>query len=205
MARVPGRDNRIAIPALVLSAVVIAALVWFAVPGMPLVVAWAAGAAAGAPGVLAPAPTASAIRVGEVDVAAADCRELYPNELWNELTWSGDAILAQTPEPPATTAVGLLEALAPTSSRTCRWTNDAGGAIVTTYSTVAPEAAALAEAALRGQGFACEKAGRVLVCASTTGAVNEEHAFADTLWVTTVASSWPIEQYDSRLRAYLWP
>lgn len=204
MARVPGRDNRVAIPALVLTAAAVAALVWFAIPGMPMVVSWASGAVAGASGILASSPTPDVIVADTLDVSAADCRELYPNDLWNELTWAGGVILAQSTEPPATATVGLVEALTPAASRTCRWTSETSGAIVTTYATVAPEAAAVAEASLRGQGFTCESADGVLTCSGSIEGVVENHSLRASLWVVTASTGWTIEGYDERIRTFLW-
>ena len=204
MARVPGRDNRIAVPAMVLSLAIVGALVWFAVPAMPLVMAWAGGAAGNAVTMLAATPTPHTVVAEGLDVAETDCRELYPNDLWNELTWTSDAILSQSTAGPATAMSDLVAALAPTEARTCTWTTSAGQAVVTTFATVSADAAGMAEASLRGQGFACATTEGTLECSSTTDAGTEHQAVHGPLWVTTVSSAWYPEDYDHRIAIHLW-
>ncbi|WP_434970741.1 hypothetical protein [Microbacterium sp. bgisy207] len=204
MARVPGRDNRIAIPVMVLCLGVVGALVWFAIPGMPMVLAWAGGTAGNAATMLAATPTPRAVVADGLDVAATDCRELYPDDLWNELTWTSDAILNQSTGASATAATDLVAALAPTAARTCAWTDSAGQSVVTTFATVADDAAGIAEAALRGQGFACTTTDGTLSCTADTAAGDEHQAVHGALWVTTVAGSWYPEDYDDRIAVHLW-
>ena len=204
MARVPGRDNRIAIPVMVLSLAIVGALVWFAVPAMPIVVAWAGGTAGDAATMLAATPTPHVVVAEGLDVSASDCRDLYPNDLWNELTWTSDAILSQSTAGPATAMTDLVTALAPTAARTCTWTDSSGQKVVTTFATVAEDAAGMAEASLRGQGFACTTTDGTLVCASATDAGDEHQAVHGSLWVTTVASAWYPEDYDERIATHLW-
>lgn len=204
MARVPGRDNRIAIPVTVLSLAVVGALVWFAVPAMPLVMTWARGAAGNAATMLAATPTPHAVVADGLDLAETDCRELYPNELWNELTWTSDAILSQSTAGPATAMTDLVAVLAPTAARTCTWIDSGGQTVVTTFATVAPDAGAMAEAALRGQGFGCTTTDGTISCAGETDAGQEHQAVRGSLWVTTVSAAWYPEDYDERIATYLW-
>jgi len=204
MARVPGRDNRIAIPAIVLSLAIVGALVWFAIPAMPLVMAWTGGAAGNAATMLAATPTPHAVVADGLNVAEADCRELYPTDLWNELTWTSDAILSQSMAGPATAITDLVSALAPTATRTCTWTDSSGQAVVTTFATVSADAAGIAEASLRGQGFTCGSEEGALECSSTTDAGNEHQTVRGSLWVTTISSAWYPEDYDHRIAIHLW-
>jgi hypothetical protein len=204
MARVPGRDNRIAIPAIVLSLAIVGALVWFAVPAMPLVMAWAGGTAGNAATMLAATPTLHAVVADGLDVAEADCRELYPTDLWNELTWTSDAILSQSAAGPTTAMADLISALAPTATRTCTWTDSSGQAVVTTFATVSADAAGIAEASLRGQGFSCATADGTLECSSTTDAGNEHQSVRGALWVATVSRAWYPDDYDQRIAIHLW-
>lgn len=204
MARVPGRDNRIAIPFLVLCLGVVGMLVWLAIPGLPMLVGWAGGTAGGAVAALSTTATPHAVVADTVDIAAADCRELYPDDLWNELTWTADVVLTQSIAPPATALADLTAALAPSNARTCVWRNGDAGTVVTTFATVSADALGLAEAALRGQGFACETAEGALSCTADTAAGGEHQMLKGTLWVTTVDSSWYPEEYDARLARHLW-
>ena len=189
---------------MVLSLAIVGALVWFAVPAMPLVMAWAGGTAGNAVTMLAATPTPHAVVAEGLNVAETDCRELYPNDLWNELTWTSDAILSQSTAGPATAMSDLVAALAPTAARTCTWTTSAGQAVVTTFATVSADAAGMAEASLRGQGFACATTEGTLECSSTTDAGTEHQAVHGPLWVTTISSAWYPEDYDHRIAIHLW-
>ena len=53
-----------------------------------------------------------------------DCRALYPDRLWAELTWTPDVLLSQSLAPPAGEDTSLIDALAPAVDRHYR---DAAG------------------------------------------------------------------------------
>jgi hypothetical protein len=203
MARVGGRSTWIAVPAGTACAAVVATLVYLSLPMVPVTGAWVAMMAQTAFTNLTTPVSASS---GEPAPAAdaADCRDLYPDGLWAELTWKADVRLAQSTAPPATSVTTLVEALAPTVRLTCVWTYSGAGSIATTLATVSPEAAALAEAALRGQGFACAADDGGLRCSRITGDVLEEHEVRGELWLSSVETGWQPDDYSSRLASNLW-
>lgn len=203
MARIGGRSTWIAVPGGILCAAVVVSLGYLSLPMVPVAGSWVAMMARSAyTNITAPPEVAS----GDVAPAAdaADCRDLYPDGLWAELTWKADVQLAQSQAPPATAVTTLVEALAPTVRLTCVWTYSGAGSIATTLSTVPPKAAALAEAALRGQGFACAADDGGLRCSRTTGDVLEEHEVRGELWLSSVETGWQPDDYSSRLASNLW-
>ena len=62
-------------------------------------------------------------------------------------------LLSQSTAPPATSVTTLTDALTPTARVTCSWRLQQGGGIVTTLAVVGPDAATIADAALRGAGL----------------------------------------------------
>ncbi len=204
MARLPGRDNRIAIPALVLSAAVVGALVWFAVPAVPLVLGWGQGALVGAVTAGAPSAAAEEVLAEQVDVATADCRTYYPAGLWNELMWTPSVLLNQTTDRPVITAVDLVDALAPSPVRTCAWSNGTGGTIVTSFAQVQADAAAIADAALRGQGYTCTSVDHGVSCVLSNGDVSEYQRVQGGLWMSSVQSAWHPTDYDTQVADHVW-
>lgn len=204
MARVGGRNSWIAVPAGLVCLAIVGALVWLALPMVPVTIAWAGDtlrrAATPQPAPTSgPTPAEQAIADGGID-----CRTLYPDDLWNELAWRGGSLLNQTIAPPATEVVSLTEALAPEVLVTCEWRLASGGGIVTTLSRVDAGARPIAEAALRGQGFACDAGEAALVCTRTQGAVVEEHTLRDGLWLASVQATWHPEGYGARLDRNVW-
>ena len=158
MARIGGRSLWLAWPVGVLCAGVVGALVWLALPAVPGTVNWIGDtlrAATSAPVAAAPSPVETAALDPDADL---DCRTLYPDRLWAELTWGSDVLLDQDRTPPATSITALVDALQPVVRVTCSW-RSADGQIVTTLSRVAADASTIADAALRGQGFDCETFG----------------------------------------------
>ncbi|GAA1706893.1 hypothetical protein GCM10009808_26130 [Microbacterium sediminicola] len=192
-----------AVPFLVIIAGIVGALVWFAIPAVPMVIGWASGTAENAGTYLAASEEPQVRAIDGLDATAVDCRELYPAGLWNELTWSADVILTQTEERPVTAVAGLVDALAPTAARTCRWSNGSGE-VVTTFAAVGDGSAGLAEASLAGQGFSCAQNDDVLTCTGESDAGSEYQVVAGNLWVSTVESGWQPDTYNDRLVAYLW-
>ena len=75
---------------------------------------------------------------------------------------------------------------------------------MTTLAVVGPDAATIADAALRGQGFTCSTTGGGLRCVRSRGDVVEDQRFRDGLWLSSVETSWRPEHYGSRLAAQVW-
>lgn len=204
MARVGGRNSWIAVPAGLVCLAVVGALVWIALPMVPVSITWVGDTLRRA---TAPQPEATAAPTpAELAIAdgAIDCRTLYPDDLWNELIWRGGSLLNQTSAPPATAVSSLTEAVAPEVLVGCDWRLASGGGIVTTLARVDADAGVIAESALRGQGFACEAGGPALVCTRTQGDVVEEHTVRDGLWLVSVETTWHPEEYGARLDRNVW-
>lgn len=199
MARVGGRNSAIAVPAGLICAAIVAALVWLSLPMVPVTVAWAGEMLRNA---TAPPPPPVVIDTPAQQVAdggALDCRALYSDSLWNELTWQGRTILDQGADPPPTEVATLAQVLTPDVRISCGWTKKDGSAVLTTLARVVPEAASLAEAALRGQGFTCSVADQVVRCSRTQGDVIEEHVLRDGLWLASLERVWHPDDYGARV------
>jgi hypothetical protein len=204
MARIGGRSNWIAVPAGMVCAAVVAALVFLALPMFPVTVDWVGDTlrSATAP---RPAPTTAPTPADRVTASqAVDCRSIYPDALWAELTWRGGALLTQTAGAPATAVTALVDALTPSPRLTCTWRFHGQGAIVTTLAAVADGAASIADAALRGQGFTCETADGALHCTRVQGGVVEEHTMRGGLWLSSMETAWHPEEYGARVEAQVW-
>lgn len=198
MARVGGRNSWIAVPAGLVCAAIVAALVLLALPMVPVTVAWIGDT-------LRRATTEQPARAQEPSIAQrageggqVDCREVYPDDVWNELTWRVGSRLSQSGAAPATQATSFADAVTPDVVVTCEW-RFAEGEIVTTLSRVEPDAGAIAEAALAGQGFSCAAGDGGLVCTRAEGDVLEEHTLRDGLWLASVERQWHPEEYGRRL------
>lgn len=205
MARIGGRSTWIAVPAGILCVAVVGALGWLALPMVPVAGAWVGDALEAAASTPAAAPVEPPVYTTPTGAEARDCRDLYPGPLWIELTWRADVLLAQSTAPPVTSVTTLVDALAPVVRLTCVWSADRSGTIATTLAAVAPDAAPVVEAGLRGQGFACVTADGVLRCSRTQGIVIEEHVLRDGLWLSSVETGWHPEDYGDRLAAQVWP
>lgn len=199
MARVGGRNSWIAVPAGLVCAAIVAALVWLSLPMVPVTVAWAGDMLRNATSP-EPAPSAgdtAARRALAGD--AVDCRALYSASLWNEMTWQGRTILDQAIEAPPTEVPSLTEVLAPEVRVSCSWTDQDGRAVISTLSAITPQTIGLGEAALRGQGFACAAGDGIVRCARTQGEVVEAHVLRDGLWLATLERAWHPDDYGARL------
>ncbi|MCP2638033.1 hypothetical protein K0817_015880 [Microbacterium sp. HD4P20] len=203
MARIGGRNSWIAVPAGVICAVVVGALVWLSLPMVPVTMAWI-GETLRRATTPEPAPTGEpSPAMQAAEGGPIDCRTLYPDDLWNELTWQGGSLLGQTAAPPATQAASLVEAVAPEVLVTCDWSFASGG-VVTTLSRVPADARPIAEAAFAGQGFSCTTSDAALVCVRTSGGVLEEHTLRDDLWLASIESPWHPEEYGARLERHVF-
>lgn len=204
MARIGGRNAWIAWPAALLCAGVVGTLTWLALPMVPVAVAWAGDMLRAATEPAAPEPAATTLAARVAAAEDVDCRALYPDALWAELTWTPDVLLSQDFAPPATADTSLTDALAPAVRLSCHWRTPDGRLISSTLAAVAPEAAPIAEASLRGQGFTCRTDAAALVCARTSDTVREEHELRDGLWLASVQSGWRIQDYAPRVAARVW-
>lgn len=204
MARIGGRSLWLAAPVGVLCVIVVGALLYLAAPMVPVAVTWVGDTL-----------RASAVEARQADAkpspaelvaqeAPLDCRDLYPDTLWAELIWHGDVLLGQGTARPPIASPELGDALAPTVRLTCTWSFPAGDSIVTTIASVGADAAAVAEPALRAQGFDCTAADGTLTCTKTSGPTTESHMLRDGLWLASVGTGWHPDEYDARLNAFVW-
>jgi len=203
MARIGGRNLWLAWPAGLLCAAVVGTLVWIAVPAVPGTIRFVGDtlrAATSAPQAAAARPVAQTALDGSAPV---DCRDLYPEQLWGELAWAPQVLLNQTHAAPATTVTALVDALQPAVAVTCTWRGMAG-TIASTLSVVSPDAAPVADAALRGQGFSCVPFEAGVTCTRESGGVVEEQTVRDGLWLASVETTWHPEDYGVRLAAFVW-
>ncbi|MCR2763217.1 hypothetical protein NQ152_06785 [Microbacterium sp. zg.B48] len=203
MARTGGRNSWIAWPAGLLCAAVVVALAWLAHPMLPVAVTWTGDMLRASTSQPAAAPVSESVATRAIADADIDCRALYSDRLWAELTWTPSALLSQSTAAPATAVTALTDALAPAVRVSCSWRTDDGRSIVSTLAGVGADAAAIAQPALRGQGFACTDEG-ALVCSRTSGDVVEEHTLRDGLWLSSVENAWHLEAYGARLAAHVW-
>ena len=198
MAKVGGRSAWIAWPALLFCAAVVLVLLWLAAPGVP-------GAISFVGDTLRSATTATAASApDEADEAATDCRTLYPDRLWAELTWTPEVLLSQNGAAPAATTT-LAQALAPTVRFTCTWTTEDGRSASTTLADVAAGSGPIASATLASEGFSCAEDGERLHCERTAGDVVEMHDLQGTAWLSTVLTNWQPEDYGGQTAARAFP
>ncbi|GAA1952795.1 hypothetical protein [Microbacterium aquimaris] len=205
MARTGGRSLWFAVPIGALCLAVVIGLGWFAAPLVPGVVGFVGDALRfGSEQNVDPEPTTppaqSVTAEEDVDI---DCRALYPNDLWGEVLWSPDALLSQSADAPATAVEGLTDVLSPDVAVTCAWRSE-GGTLTTSLSGVGEDAVTVADAALRGQGFACETDESSLTCVRTSGDQVETHTIRDGVWLVSVETSWHPEDYAARVAAQVW-
>ena len=119
MARVGGRNSWIAVPVGLGCAAIVGALVWLSLPMVPVTVTWAGDMLRNA---TSPRPQPTQVDTPARQAAEGnrlDCRTLYSDSLWNEMTWTGRTVLDQDLDPPSTTVPTLLEVLTPDVRVTC--------------------------------------------------------------------------------------
>ncbi|WP_439591827.1 hypothetical protein [Microbacterium sp.] len=202
MARIPGRNSWIAVPAGLICAGVVGALLWFSLPMMPVAAAWVGQTAQRAlaePLVTVAEPTRA---VADLD-AVRDCRDLYPENVWAELQWRGEGLLAQTTSPPSTTATTVVEALAPAVRLSCAWSFPAGGSLVSTLSDVDADAAAVAQAGFEGAGFTCTSDSGILHCSLARDGGIEDHVLRGGLWLFVFTKGWAPDDFASRVSGFV--
>jgi hypothetical protein len=204
LARTGGRNSWIAWPAGLLCAGVVGTLAWLAQPMLPVSVLWVGDmlrAATTPPAIVPVTESVASLADAPGDI---DCRALYPDSLWAELTWTPHVLLSQDAAPPPTAVTTLTDALTPSVRLTCHWRADSGRTIVSTLAGVASDAALIADASLRGQGFTCASTADSLDCTRVSGDIVEEHTFRDGLWLSSVERGWQPDQYGARLSAHVW-
>ncbi|GAA5212448.1 hypothetical protein [Microbacterium kyungheense] len=203
MARIGGRNAWIAVPAGMLCAAVVGALVWLSLPMVPVSVAWLGDTLRNATAPL-PAPTAVPTPAQDAATGAAvDCRSMYSDDLWNELTWHPGSLLSQSLAAPATEAHAFADAVTADVAVTCVWRFDGGG-IVTTLARIDADASALAEPSLTSDGFACSSSDAALECTRTRGSVVELHTLRNGLWLVSVETGWHPEDFGARLEHHVF-
>lgn len=75
---------------------------------------------------------------------------------------------------------------------------------MTTLAAVGPDAATIADAALRAEGFTCTTVDAALQCGRIRGDVVEEHTLRGGLWLSSVETAWHLEDYGLRMAARVW-
>ncbi|GAA1929520.1 hypothetical protein GCM10009775_21960 [Microbacterium aoyamense] len=202
MARIPGRNSWIAVPAGLICAGVVGALLWFSLPMMPVAAAWVGQTAHRA--LTEPLVTMGEPAHGVADLEAVrDCRDLYPENVWAELQWRGEGLLAQTTDPPSTAATTVVEALAPTVRLTCAWSYPDGGSLVSTLADVDVDAAAVAQAGFEGAGFTCTSDSGILRCTLARDGGLEEHVLREGLWLYVFTKGWSPGDFASRMSGFV--
>lgn len=202
MARTGGRNLWIAVPVTAIVFAVVAALVWLALPMIPVAFAWVGDTLRSA--TMRAQQGDEQPAVATLDLAAADCRDIYPGDLWAELRYTPGVALAQDASAPPTSVDGLADAVSADVAVTCAWNREAGGSIVTTLSEVGADAADIVPEALRDEGFSCAEADGILECAKRDGRVREEHTLSGRLWLVSLETSWLPRGYGDRLDAWLF-
>ncbi|MCR2813753.1 hypothetical protein [Microbacterium sp. zg.Y1084] len=199
MARTGGRSTWLAWTAGVLSAGIVAALVWLALPGLPAVVGLTGDSLRDGQQV----QQAEAADAPEA-VTPGECRRLYSDALWAGLSWQPGSELDQDRSVPKTSATVLVDSLAPDVRFTCTWTSEAGS-ISTTLAAVGSDAGAIAQAALPDLGYGCGVVadGRVR-CTKAADEVYETLEFGEGLWLSTTETAWHPERYASRVAEAVW-
>ncbi len=202
MARVGGRNAAFAWFAGLVCIAVVGALVWFALPAIPVAAQWIGAtlhAQAAAPPA-AVAPTSVPSDSPSPSVMPADCRALYSDALWAALTQGGRLI---TTAGPVRVDAALKQALDATPALTCAWRSDTGDITTTLYRTSGP-AAQLAAAALSAAGYTCA-AGTVVQCERDRGASAQVHSAGPGAWVATTFGAWRPDGYASEVAARVFP
>lgn len=203
MARIGGRNAWIAVPAGLLCAAVVGALVLLSLPMVPVTIAWLGDTLRQATAV-SPAATAEPTPAQNAATGASiDCRDLYPDGLWLQLLWQPGSLLNQSVAPPETTATAFADAAAGDVLLTCAWRSDAG-TIVTTLARVDVSAVSIAQPSLAGDGFSCAAVDDAVECARTQGDVLEEHTVREGLWLVSVETRWQPEDYGPQLESAVW-
>lgn len=200
-----GRNGWIAWPAGIVCAGVVAGLVWLAAPGVPGAVGFVGDLLRSAS---QPRQDAASTPRPIESIGTAltdDCRSLYPDGLWSQLTWQPHIVLNQTQNPPDTSAVSVRDALSADVLMTCGWREPGGGTVTTTLARVDAEATVLAGPGFGSQGFACSSFGDGVRCTKTVGDTVEDEIVRGGMWLSTIERAWHPAGYRDALAERLWP
>jgi len=194
MSRIGERSPWLAWTFGILSAGVVAGLVWLAWPALPAVVGAAGDSLRGS----------DASDGDDEATGVGGCRSLYSDALWAGLSWEPGSQLEEDGSGPTLSATELVEAVAPEVRFTCTWTSETG-TITTTLADAAPDGAEVAQAMLPAAGFGCGPVndGRVR-CARADGDLFETLEIGGGLWLSTVETAWHPERYASRVAESVW-
>ncbi|MFT4214925.1 MAG: hypothetical protein QM622_09140 [Microbacterium sp.] len=197
MARVGGRNAVFAWIVGLLILGVLGVLALLALPLVPASITWVDEAVN--------RPTSSATPTPDETAAGlpTECDQLYDEPLWATLRFTSGAVLTPSTDAPVTTAAALVSALQPQVALTCSWHSDTG-TVSTTLATVAPDAGAIAAAALPGAGFSCEKVDDRTRCTRTDGELTETIEAGGGLWLSTSEDGWHPDEYVKRTAAAVW-
>ena len=200
-----GRSGWIAWPAGVLCLGVVAGLVWLPAPGVPAAVQFVGAVLRSASQPRSDAAS-SPRPIESIGTALTDdCRSLYPDGLWSQLTWQPHVVLNQTQDAPDTSAATVRDALQPDVLMTCTWRESGGGTVTTTLARVDAEAAAIAQPGFAGQGFVCAGSGDGVQCTKTAGETAEVEIVRGGMWLSTIERQWHPARYTEQLVQRLWP
>ncbi|MDQ1129381.1 hypothetical protein [Microbacterium sp. SORGH_AS_0888] len=202
MARIGGRNIGMAWIAGIICAGVVAVLFGLAAPGIPGAVALVGDLLRQRDAVPSFAQKAA---VSDAPTKTPECRALYTDALWSQLTQRAGGDPTQDTSAPATAVAGLASALAPTVRVTCTFVGASTGRITTTVADVAADAASVAQATLEVSGFACAPFGDGVRCTRAAGAVVEEDAVRGGVWISTTYDGWRPEGYLDRIAPQIWP
>jgi hypothetical protein len=202
VARVGGRNSFMTWVVGVGCAAVIGVLLVLAVPAIPAAVSLVGDTLRGA-GTVPSFAQGGTVHTGETN--APECRALYTDALWSQLTQRAGGDPVQDTAPPATSATTLAAALAPSVRVTCGFTGVNAGRIVTTVSDVASDAASVARATLEVSGFACNDYADGVRCTRDDAGVLEEDVVRGGVWITTTFEGWRPDRYVERMAQQLWP
>lgn len=198
MAKVGGRVAWIAWPAMLGCVAVIVVLLALAVPGIPGTVDFVGSTLR----------AATAAQAEETDTTVAEppkeCRELYPDRLWVDLTWTPTARLSPDASAPDADAA-LVTALGPAVRFSCVWTTEDGRSIRSTLSTVAAGSAPIAQAALSALGASCTMDGDRMHCERVAGEVTRIDDIQGDTWLSSTLTGWLPEQYGAQTASTAFP
>lgn len=200
MARIGGRNSVMAWIVGLGCTAVLAVLVLMAMPAIPGAVHLVGDTLR-----LANAPRESPTpRANVLESSTPECRDLYSEPLWSELTQrAGGDPAGEVPDASAT-AQSLAAALTPEVRATCAFTGTSTGSIVTAVSEVSAGATGVARSALEADGFACTVYGDGVRCTRETAEATEEHAVRAGVWVSNVFTGWQPSRYIERIAPQLW-
>lgn len=202
MARIGGRNSAMAWVVGLGCAAVVATLTALAVPALPMgmqIVGDTLRAATSAPEAAGTEPP------DLTTTSTPECRALYTEALWSDLTTRAGGDPVQDAAAPPTTVGSLTTALAPQVRVSCTFTGTNTGRIATTESEVSPGAAAIARATLETAGFICAPYGDGIRCEHDVEGGVEEHTVRDGIWLATSFSGWRPDHYTDRIAQQVWP